>query len=74
MPGWKKDDRVSNSLRFKVRLAGDQFVAKVFHVPCRPADVLWDKLRPEKQRGFIACFKAAHAFMDRQQAFMRAEA
>ena len=74
MPGWTAKDRVPNSLRFKVRKDGDRFVATVFHVPCRPADALWNELSADKQRTFITCFKAAHAFMDHQQAFKRTEA
>lgn len=74
MPGWGKNERVPNSLRFKVRAAGKQFVAVIFHMPCRPADVLWQKLSPKTQQGFVGCFAAAHAFLDRHQQFYRAEA
>lgn len=73
MPGWGKNDRVPNSLRFKVRNDGGQFVAVVFHVPCRPAEVLWQKLSPHKQDQFMACFAAAHAFLDKQPSFQRAK-
>lgn len=71
MPGWDKNDRVPHSLRFKVRSEGSQFVAVIFHMPCRPADELWEKLSPEKQKGFEATFAAAHAFLDTQQKFKR---
>lgn len=73
MPGWKKDDRVPNSLRFKVRAEGKQFVAVIFHMPCRPAEALWQKLSPQKQQGFVACFSEAHAYMDSHQQFHRAK-
>lgn len=73
MPGWSNTDRVPHSLRFKVRAQGDQFVAVVFHVPCRPADELWRKLPSHKQQGFAACFASAHSFLDRHQQFNRAE-
>ncbi len=73
MPGWKKNDRVPNSLRFKVRTEGEQFVAVIYHMPCRPAGELWKKLSPQKQQGFVTCFSAAHAFLDRHQQFNRAE-
>lgn len=74
MPGWSKDYRVPNSLRFKVRSAGKQFVAVGFHMPCRPSDALWNKLTPAKQRSFIPCFSSAHAFLDRHPQFKRAGA
>lgn len=73
MQGWKKDDRVPNSLRFKVRTDNGKFVASIFHVPCHPADTLWEKLSAQKQKGFIDCFSAAHAFLDRNQKFNRAK-
>lgn len=73
MPGWGKNDRVPNSLRFKVRAQGKQFVAVVFHMPCRPSEELWQKLTPQKQQGFVTCFSTAHAFLDRHQQFSRAE-
>lgn len=73
MPGWGKNDRVPNSLRFKVRAQGKQFVAVVFHMPCRPAKALWQKLTPQSQQGFVPCFSTAHAFLDRHQQFSRAE-
>jgi hypothetical protein len=74
MPGWKKDDRVPNTLRFKVRQLDDGFVAVTFHVPCHAANELWSKLGPGKQRDLITCFEKAHVFMDCQQAFERSEA
>ncbi|MFA5631691.1 MAG: hypothetical protein WC997_09280 [Porticoccaceae bacterium] len=73
MPGWGNNDRVPHSLRFKVRSSEAGFVATVFHMPCRPADELWKKLSPQKQQGFIPCFSAAHAFLDRHPQFHRAE-
>lgn len=73
MPGWGKNERVPNSLRFKVRAQGKQFVAVVFHMPCRPSEELWQKLTPQKQQGFVTCFSTAHAFLDRHQQFTRAE-
>jgi len=73
MPGWGNSDRVPHSLRFKVRPEGAQFVAVIFHMPCRPADALWKKLTRQKQQGFPATFAAAHAFLDRQQHFKRVE-
>lgn len=73
MPGWGKNERVPHSLRFKVRSEGTQFVAVIFHMPCRPADELWRKLSPQKQQGFSTCFSAAHAFLDKHQQFHRAE-
>lgn len=73
MPGWEKDDRVPNSLRFKVRAEGSHYVASVFHMPCRPAQQLWDKLRAEKQDDFLTGFAAAHAWMDRQSGYSRVE-
>lgn len=72
MPGWNKDDRVPNSLRFKVRHEDGRYVAVIFHMPCRPAKTLWEKLDSEKQKGFVACFSSAHSFLDRQNALMRA--
>ncbi|MFT4256088.1 MAG: hypothetical protein QM599_03895 [Pseudoxanthomonas sp.] len=71
MPGWGKDDRVPNSVRFKVRRVDGGFIAVVFHMSCRPADELWNKLRPQQQQGFITCFTSAHAFLDRQNTFTR---
>lgn len=72
MPGWSNDDRVPNSLRFKVRSEGREFVAVVLHVPCRPADVLWNKLTQDKQRGFLGCFESAHTFLDSRTHYTRA--
>lgn len=74
MPGWGNSDRVPHSLRFKVRAAGEAFVAVIFHMPCRPADMLWNKLSPQKQQGFPATFAAAHTFLDRNTNFERAGA
>lgn len=74
MPGWVSNDRVPHSLRFKVRTEGKAFVAVIFHMPCRPADMLWNKLSPQKQQGFPATFAAAHAFLDRHTNFERAGA
>lgn len=71
MPGWSRNDRVPHSIRFKVRSSGAQFVATIFHVPCRPADELWNKLTAQKQQGFINCYSAAHGFLDRHTQFSR---
>ncbi|MEX0618062.1 MAG: hypothetical protein WDZ76_04830 [Pseudohongiellaceae bacterium] len=71
MKGWGKNDRVPNSLRFKVRSGGKQFIALIFHMPCRPGAELWQKLSTQKQQGFVACFSAAHAFLDKHQQFHR---
>lgn len=70
MPHWKSDDRVPNSLRFKVRSDGTQFKALVFHMPCRPKDELWGKLNAETQKGFLDCYAKAHAFLDGNQQFL----
>jgi CRISPR-associated protein Cmr1 len=70
MPGWKNTDRVPNSLRFKVRSQGKQFVGLVFHLPCRPADELWNKLAPAKQSQFPGTFADAHRYLDSNDAFI----
>lgn len=64
MPGWKKDDRVPHSLRFKVRSEGKEFYGVIVHVPCRPADVLWRKLNRSDQGQFHECFAAAHRYLE----------
>ncbi|MDF1589033.1 MAG: hypothetical protein P1P93_07755 [Gammaproteobacteria bacterium] len=74
MPGWDKNARVPHSLRFKVRSEGKNFIAVIFHVPCRPSDELWKKLTAQKQQGFIGCFSTAHAFLDRHAQLHRGEA
>lgn len=66
MPGWTKNERVPNSLRFKVRTQGPGFVAMIFHMPCRPADVLWQKLSTQKQKDFPTTFAKAHEFLDKK--------
>jgi CRISPR-associated protein Cmr1 len=71
MPGWKNTDRVPHSLRFKVRAEDEQFVATVFHLPCRPADELWKRLAPGKQRELPECFEQAHRFLDSQTQLTR---
>jgi len=71
MPEWGRNERVPNSLRFKVCSEGRQFVAMIFHLPCRPADHLWQKLQPAKRQGFIDCFAKAHVFLDQHEKFHR---
>lgn len=39
--GWNKNDRLPNSLRFKVVEEQGQLYGLVFHMPCRPKDDLW---------------------------------
>jgi len=72
MQGWAKNERVPNSLRFKVRKIDDQFIGVIFHMPCRPAEALWEKLTPQKQKELPTNFAAAHGFLDNQ--FNRADA
>lgn len=74
MPGWDRNARVPHSLRFKVRAEQGKYIAVIFHMPCRPSNELWQKLAPQKQQGFIGCFQAAHACLDRHQQFQRGEA
>jgi len=70
---WGKNARVPNSLRFKVREQGGGFVALIFHMPCHPAETLWQKLSTHKQQAMLNCFAQAHAFLDQQSAFTRVE-
>ena len=70
MPGWSSDDRVPNSIRFKVVRVGNnngQFQARIFHIPCRPAQSLWRGLSLNKQQGFQDCFQIVHAFLDSEE-------
>lgn len=71
MPGWGRNERVPNSLRFKVRSEGGQFYALVFHIPCRPADALWRRLPDDIALRFVDCFEIAHEFMDAHGQFAR---
>ncbi len=64
MDGWEKNARVPNSIRFKVKKKNKQYVARIFHIPCRPGGKLWTALTQKKKQEFVDCFKAAHAFLD----------
>jgi CRISPR-associated protein Cmr1 len=71
MPGWSKNDRVPNSLRFKVRADAAGFVGMIYHAPCKPPDELWNKLQPQKRSEYPTTFAKAHMFLDEK--FQRAE-
>lgn len=68
---WSNQSRVPHSIRFKVRKHQSGYVAVVFHMPCRPAEELWRKLPPQRQKQLIPSFVAAHAFMDKHNDFKR---
>ncbi len=73
--GWGADVRVPHSIRFKVRARGEQYVAAIFHIPCRPAEELWNRLPRDKQRldEFVDCFGSVHRFLDKHSQFHRVE-
>ncbi|NLC36893.1 MAG: hypothetical protein GX772_10705, partial [Alcaligenaceae bacterium] len=73
LPGWDKNERVPNSLRFKVRSEGARFIAVIFHMPCLPADSLMQKLRSHSKQDFIRCFTKTHEFLDQHSQFQRAK-
>lgn len=69
--GWGSNDRVPNSMRFKVRRSGQAFAATIFHVPCRPPDRLWNALTADNRSNHPECFKDAHKFLDGHAQFGR---
>jgi CRISPR-associated protein Cmr1 len=71
MQGWGNNDRVPHSLRFKVIKKDDGFIATIFHIPCRPSDVLWRKLSSTKQSQLETVFSQAHQFLDGHADFKR---
>lgn len=73
MPGWGNNDRLPHSIRFKVRGKDSGAVASVFHVPCRPSDVLWDKLPQSERSRFLENYRQAHSYLDRHPQLHRAQ-
>ncbi len=73
LPGWGRDARVPNSLRFKVIADEKRYVALIFHMPCRPAVKLWEKLSKSQQQDLLDCFSKAHCFLDEHPKFYRRE-
>ena len=64
-PKWTDGARVPNTLRFKV-IANEQgqLVGQVTHMPCRPADELWNCLEGKARRQFPELWQSAHAQLD----------
>ncbi|MDN5938442.1 MAG: hypothetical protein L0H83_07240 [Salinisphaera sp.] len=67
LPGWGSNDRLPNSLRFKVVEKQGQLHGLVFHVPCRPKDDsdnnLWGK-HPYDQAGLERLWARVHQQLD----------
>lgn len=64
-PGWSNQDRVPNSLRFKVVDAeGDGKAGLLFHMPCRPSDDLWKRLNDNARRAYPKVWRAVHEILD----------
>lgn len=60
---WSGNDRLPNSLRFKVVEEGDQLQGLVFHIPCRPEDELWGK-HPHDQAKLETLWSHVHRHLD----------
>lgn len=78
LDGWGNRDRLPNSLRFKVVENGDgRLCGEIFHLPCKPADSLWEKWRKadaDKKRCLINVWKDAHEYLDEENKLERLSA
>lgn len=72
LPAWKNTDRVPNSLRFKI-VPGDNggLCGLIFHMPCRPADRLWNALDERVRAQFPSVWQMAHRLLDESGAAKR---
>lgn len=63
--GWSNQDRVPNSLRFKVIADGEQRRGLIFHMPCQPGNGLWQK-HPQSDRphSLVDFWQSIHAQLD----------
>ena len=62
--GWGKNERVPNTLRFKVIPDGGKVRGLVFHMPCRPSDELWKQLREYDRDDLVHLWGTVHQHLD----------
>lgn len=76
LPEWGRQERLPNSLRFKVVEDPDGLLrGAVFHLPCRPSDELWEKLtQTDKEQRLRAVWTDAHEYLDEEDALERLSA
>ncbi len=79
LPGWDAQDRLPNSLRFKVvKDTNGHLYGELTHFPCRPSDALWKKLpgsdEADKKRRLIDVWTDAHEQLDEDKALERVDA